>query len=262
MRTHCRTKLRPLLFCAVLVCAQGCANRLQYRQLLDSAAADVADLPGDLLQDSKYVLSQRDNLLILSLAGGASIAMNQGADKDIQKSFDKHEIFHNFTDRTLKTFGHPGFHFAAVGAWYLAAIDNNDTLNHDRAWTTIRALSLTTLATFSLKTIRNNDTPVDNSRAWPSGHTSSSFALASVLDEFYGPRVGLPAYALASLVGIRMMDQGDHWASDVVFGAALGWVIGHSVAAKKELQFAGFKVLPCTITAHGPVLGVNFVKRF
>ncbi len=250
------------MFCAVLVCAPGCANRLHYHKILDSAGTDFADLPADLLEDSKYVLSQRDNLLALSLAGGVSVAMNQGADKDIRKSFDKHEMFHNFTDRTLKTLGHPGFQFAAVGAWYLAAIDNNDNLNRNRAWTTIRVLSLTTLATSGLKLVRNNETPVGNQRAWPSGHASSSFALASVLDEFYGPKAGLPAYGLASLIGMRMIDQGDHWASDVVFGAALGWVIGHSVAGKKELQFAGFKVLPYTASARGPVLGVNLVKRF
>ena len=260
MRIHCRTELRLLLlFCVVLVCAAGCANRYK---ILETTADDFSNLPGNLLQDSKHVLSQRDNLLILSLAGGASIVMNQGADKDIQKSFDKHEIFHNFTDRALKTVGQPGFHFAAVGAWYLAAIDNNDNFNRNRAWTAIRALSLTTVATFGFKAIRNNDTPVGNSTGWPSGHTSSSFALASVLDEFYGPKVGLPAYGLASLVGIRMTDQGDHWASDVVFGAALGWVIGHSVAGKKELQFAGFKVLPYAISPQGPVLGVNFFRQF
>ena len=28
-------------------------------------------------------------------------------------------------------------------------------------------------------------------RPWPGGHTSSSFTVASVLDEFYGPKVDL-----------------------------------------------------------------------
>jgi hypothetical protein len=64
------------------------------------------------------------------------------------------------------------------------------------------------------------------------GHTASSVAVASVLHELYGLKVGLLAYAVASVVAWRMMDEGDHWASDVLFGATLGWVIGHTVARR------------------------------
>ena len=94
--------------------------------------------------------------------------------------------------------------------------------------------------------------------------SSSSFTVASVLDEFYGPEVGVPAYILASLVGYRMTVEGDHWASDVVFGATLGWVVGHTVAGKhKEIEVAGFKVLPYTMDSSGhPVVGINLLKRF
>jgi hypothetical protein len=87
-----------------------------------------------------------------------------------------------------------------------------------------------------------------------------------MLDEFYGPNVGIPAYALASLISYRMLDSGDHWTSDVVFGAAIGWVVGHTFGEKqKQLEVAGFKVLPYTACApgnNGTVVGVNLVKRF
>jgi membrane-associated phospholipid phosphatase len=60
-----------------------------------------------------------------------------------------------------------------------------------------------------------------------------------------------------------MMDSGDHWTSDVVFGAALGWVVGHTFGAKqRQLEIAGFKVLPYTASNSGSVIGVNLVKRF
>ena len=60
-----------------------------------------------------------------------------------------------------------------------------------------------------------------------------------------------------------MMDTGDHWGSDVVFGATLGWIVGHTIAGKhKKLEIAGFKVLPYTASNDGPVLGVNLMKRF
>ena len=87
--------------------------------------------------------------------------------------------------------------------------------------------------------------------------------ITQAIDEFYGPRVGIPAYALASLVAYRMMDTGDHWGSDVVFGATLGWVVGHTIASKhKQLELAGFKVLPYTAGANGIATGVSLIRQF
>ena len=78
-----------------------------------------------------------------------------------------------------------------------------------------------------------------------------------------GPKVGVPAYAFASLIAYRMLDTGDHWTSDVVFGAAIGWVVGHTFGAKhKQLEIAGFKVLPYTAGNNDSVIGVNLLKRF
>jgi len=45
--------------------------------------------------------------------------------------------------------------------------------------------------------------------------------LAAVLDEYYGPLVGIPLYGLAGMVGLERMDDREHHFSDVVFGAVL-----------------------------------------
>ena len=79
---------------------------------------------------------------------------------------------------------------------------------------------------------------------------------------FYGIKVGAPAYAAASVIAYRMVDTGDHWASDVVFGAVLGCVIGHSVAAEHKPELAGFQVEPYFGYSGEPVVGVAFLKRF
>ncbi len=231
---------------------------------LESAKADLADWPRRIIEDSNDVYLKKDNLFALLLAGGASIAMhNSGADKNIAEHFEKHSVFHGFADESFNAIGHPGTHFAATGLWYTLSAESGNQLNKERAWTMMTALSVTWVTTMGLKAIRDNETPNGKSWAWPSGHTSSSFTAASVLDEFYGPKVGIPAYVLASLVGYRMADTGDHWASDVVFGAALGWVVGHTVAGKhKELEIAGFKVLPYMGGADGSAVGVSFVKQF
>jgi membrane-associated phospholipid phosphatase len=236
----------------------------QTSRFFESAKTDFANWPNRIIEDSKDSLFRKDNFTALLLAGGASIAMHQSdADKDIAKNFESNNTFNDWTDKTFDLIGGPGFHFAATGFWYALSADSGDEFNRDRAWTMMTALATTGLVTVGLKGIRDNETPNGKKWAWPSGHTASSFTVASVLDEFYGPEVGIPAYILASLVGWRMMDTGDHWASDVVFGATLGWVVGHTVAGKhKELEIAGFKVLPYTASANGSVVGINLFKRF
>jgi membrane-associated phospholipid phosphatase len=159
--------------------------------------------------------------------------------------------------------GHPWTQFGASALWYAVSRKNQDDFNKERAKAMIAALAVTNVATFGLKAIRHNDSPNGKDWAWPSGHTASSFTVASMLDEFYGPNVGIPAYALASLISYRMLDTGDHWTSDVVFGAAIGWVVGHTFGAKqRQLEIAGFKMLPYTASNSGSVIGVNLVKRF
>ena len=257
------------MFCIGLITTGGCLSQTEHSsnspEFMDCAQRDFAALPQRILADSKYTLSQPNNVIALSLAAGASIAMhNTAADDNIAGNFERHDTFKGFSDESLNVIGCPLTHFAATGLWYVLSSENQDQFNKERAMTMITALSTTGLTTIALKAIRNNKTPNGKKWAWPSGHTSSSFTAASVLHEFYGPQVGIPAYVLSSLVAWRMMDTGDHWASDVVFGATLGWVVGHSIAGKhKQMEIAGFKVIPYTAAGMtNSLMGVNFVKTF
>jgi hypothetical protein len=213
----------------------------------ESLFDDISQLPGIVIDDMGEVYLQEDNFVALSLAGAASVVMhNNGSDDKIADNFEDNKTLSEFGDRSLDFIGGPGQHFALSGIWYLWAAANEDDLNKERAWIMIESLSVTGFTTLALKAARNNDTPNGKDWAWPSGHTSSSFTVASVLDEFYGPSVGIPAYLLAGAVGYRMMETGDHWGSDVVFGAVLGYITGHSIAGEKksELKVGQFSVLP------------------
>jgi hypothetical protein len=231
---------------------------------LESAKADLTRFPDRFLEDSKDTFLRMDNVTALLLAGGASIAMhNTDADKNLAEHFERHHIFHGFADESLSVIGDPPTHYAVAGLWYVISAENADEFNKQRALTMLTALSVTGVVTTGLKVIRDNDTPNGQRWSWPSGHTSSSFTVASVLDEFYGPKVGIPAYALASLVAYRMMDAGDHWGSDIVFGATLGWVVGHTIAGKhKNLEVAGFELSPYMATGSDTATGICLVKQF
>lgn len=64
----------------------------------------------------------------------------------------------------------------------------------------------------------------------PSMHTASSFALASVITSTSGSvPVGVASYATAAFVGFSRMQEGKHWASDVLLGAAIGELVGRIV---------------------------------
>ncbi len=232
--------------------------------VFESATTNATNWPERIVRDSKECFLRPANLTALLLAGGASAVMhNSGADKKLNENFDDDHVFRGFGDEGLNVIGHPWTQFGMATLWYAVSAKNQDEFNKARAQTMIEALSVTGVVTMGLKAIRNNDSPNGKNWAWPSGHTASSFTVASVLDEFYGPKVGIPAYALASLISYRMLDTGDHWSSDIVFGATLGWVVGHTIAGKhKQLEIAGFTVLPYTRGGRNPAVGVNLVKRF
>jgi hypothetical protein len=221
--------------------------------------------PDRIWEDSVYTFTEPNNIWLLSMAGAASIVMhNSGADDDIQTSVEEHRAIDGFFSESLNTIGNPGTHFAATGLWYALAVQNGDFKNQERSWTMMTALAINGMVTVGLKAARDNDTPNGDKWAWPSGHTSSSFTVAAVLDEFYGPEVGIPAYIGATFVAYRMVEEGDHWMSDAVFGAALGWAVGHSVAGRyMDMEIAGFELIPMQPTITGePTAGLALMKQF
>ncbi len=241
-------------------------ERLSPTQLFfRSAEKDLNDLPAIVIDETTEMFSDWDNVWPLLTVGGVSIVMhNTTADRDIADNFDDHRALSTDVDEIFSNIGGPGVHFGAAGLWYAISAGKQDRLNKQRSWTMLKALSVNGALTLGLKLVRDNRTPNDKPLAWPSGHTSSSFTVAAVLDEIYGPDVGFPAYLGAGFVGYRMMDSGDHWASDVIFGAVLGYLVGHHVAGKdKQLEIAGFDVIPYIDTNNDEsVMGISLVKQF
>lgn len=65
--------------------------------------------------------------------------------------------------------------------------------------------------------------------SFPSGHTSASFAVATVLARHF-PRLGWIAYPAAALIACSRVWRGSHFPTDVVAGAAIGVLIGALLA--------------------------------
>ena len=66
--------------------------------------------------------------------------------------------------------------------------------------------------------------PRSSTHSFPSGHTATSFACATVLS-FYVPRLRVPFFVLAALIGLSRVYNAMHYPSDVLAGAVLGVLI-------------------------------------
>jgi membrane-associated phospholipid phosphatase len=73
-------------------------------------------------------------------------------------------------------------------------------------------------------------------QSFPSGHTTTAFAFASTVtreSQFWWPHaawyVGTVFYGGATLVGLSRIYNNQHWASDVMAGAAIGTLVGLKV---------------------------------
>lgn len=119
----------------------------------------------------------------------------------------------------------------------------------------VRAQIINTALTQGIKLAVNRQRPDGLRYSFPSGHTSSSFATATVLQRHFGWKVGVPAYAMATYVAGSRLTENKHFLSDIIFGAGIGIVSGRSVTVGRGSH--RFAISP---TAAPGAFGVSFTK--
>ena len=117
----------------------------------------------------------------------------------------------------------------------------------------VQAQLMAEVLTQGMKFAVGRTRPDGTARSFPSGHTTMSFATATVLQNHFGWKVGVPAYAVASYVAASRVQSKRHYLSDVLFGAALGTVAGRTVTFGTKQRFAISPVAPM----DGPGAGVG-----
>jgi membrane-associated phospholipid phosphatase len=94
----------------------------------------------------------------------------------------------------------------------------------------VRAQVVSQVMVQALKyTVRRDRPDHSNDKSFPSGHSASAFATATVLNRYYGWKIGAPAFALGSYVALARMSWNRHHASDVVMGAGFGIAAARTV---------------------------------
>ena len=121
----------------------------------------------------------------------------------------------------------------------------------------IRAYVVAGVPTLVLKHTVKRDRPDSGPISFPSGHAASTFASATVLHRHFGWRGAVPAYLVATWVSMSRLHDRQHFASDVIFGGALGIVAGRTVARHGRSNW----VFVPTVTPGGVGISVSRVRR-
>jgi membrane-associated phospholipid phosphatase len=122
------------------------------------------------------------------------------------------------------------FQVGAGAATYAIAKVGNNQRAANVGRDIVRAQILSQVMVQGLKfTVQRERPDGSNSQSFPSGHSSSAFATATVLQRHYGWKVGVPAYALGSYVALARMSWNRHHATDVVMGAGFGIAAARTV---------------------------------
>jgi hypothetical protein len=219
----------------------------------------LLEAPEVLWHDTKKVFGDPLNLVFLLGAGGVSAAMRPEVDDDIEDHYDRHHTFRGDWPDTFATLGNQAVHFGFAGLWYLIGQQAQDAKTYEVGKRSFSALGITGITTLLLKAAACTDAPNGEPWAWPSGHVSSTMALATVLNRAYGPLVGVPMFGLTGLVAVERMDDGEHHFSDVIFGAALGWVVAETVMKEHRPEIFGGQIAPYADPVNGNA-GVAWIK--
>jgi membrane-associated phospholipid phosphatase len=106
--------------------------------------------------------------------------------------------------------------------------------------------------TYAIKIATQRTRPNGDPRSFPSGHASTSFATAMVLQDHFGWKAGVPAFAAAVYTAMSRVGANEHWASDVAFGAFVGIASARTVTI--HLRDTRVSLAPLAVPGGGGVL--------
>ncbi|WP_239491291.1 phosphatase PAP2 family protein [Luteitalea sp. TBR-22] len=198
----------------------------------DAAHASAAPMPSfaslfrDLRQDVKHLPSV-ETAIILGVGGAASLAAHP-EDTDLTRRASSVPAVDTAFDGGA-ALGSGMVQGGAALATYMIGRAAHDQRLAMVGADLVRAQLLTAAMTQGLKLAVGRTRPDGSSYSFPSGHSSATFATATVLQRHYGWKAGVPSYGLAAYVAASRLSENRHYLSDVLFGAALGVVSGRAV---------------------------------
>lgn len=208
---------------------------------------------GDVVRDFGAAFTSTESLRLLGFGLAASSATVLLDDEVAASGFSTELIEGGFLDRFFEPAELMGSWKVQVGGpvvtyvvGRLAAKPGAVDLSRDL----IRAQILSQAMTQVIKrSVRRSRPDASGNSSFPSGHTSATFAAATVFHRRYGWKAGVPAFAFATWVATSRLNEQKHWLSDLPFGAAIGLLSGRTVT--RELR--GWTIAPMVLPGGGGV---------
>jgi hypothetical protein len=228
--------------------AQGPTGDLRSEQALRGRSSFFSNLFATTISDFKQ-LPSRENLLIAGL-GGAVAGFSRPNDWKVSQSLGgSHEMGEFFS--AGKTLGGAALQLGGAVATQVIGRATGNRRVAAIGSDLVRAQILTQTLTIGIKASVRRGRPDGTQFSFPSGHASTTFATATVLQRHLGWKAGVPAYALATYVAASRVQVQRHFLSDVAAGAALGIIAGRSVTVGRG--DARFAVGPSAVPGGGGV---------
>jgi hypothetical protein len=241
-----------LLSLELSVTASATGNSAQEPATADPGTAQDQPQPADVKSGGKLKFSRfhrvlgrnltsnlftRQNLapFLIGAAGGLAIAP---ADQEISGSLYDHAREFGDAGQIIGSVLSP----ALVGGSLLVSRWTGGDNFRSFSYTLAQAYATNVILTHSLKFSTHRMRPDGSaSTSFPSGHSSDAFTMATVVSNYYGKKWGIPLYALGGLIALSRIEQGRHWPSDAVAGAALGYIAGRTAILGTKREIAGNK---------------------
>lgn len=197
-----------------------------------------ATLAKDTAKDFVAFPRRKSTWTLLAIGGAAALATHP-ADDYVRE----HVVGNNTAEHVFKAgkwIGNTEVEVGtAVGLWLIGryvvppAADQARTnkLSH-LGFDLIRTEILTEALVQGIKYSVRRDRPTGECCAFPSGHSATAFAIASVLERHLGYRASWPMLAGATYVATSRLVDNRHFLSDVMFGAGLGIATGWTVVGR------------------------------
>lgn len=122
-----------------------------------------------------------------------------------------------------------------IGGMMAHSYSSDSVTSSERAGLMFKATAYAGLTTNILKRAVGEERPNGGDNlSFPSGHTTTAFAFASVVAAEHGMGYGSWAYALATFVGLSRINDNAHHLHDVIAGASIGAAYGYALHAQLE----------------------------
>jgi len=187
------------------------------RALLDGLRLDIKSLPST------------PNFAIAATGGALALAVHP-LDPDLNAKLRSHIDAVDDIFAGGKYYGGTPIQIAlSLGTYAFGRAFDEPKVSH-LGMDLLRAQLISELLVQPIKFATHRQRPdASNYQSFPSGHAAVTFAGATVIERHLGWKKAAVVYGVASYVAASRLHDNVHYASDVVFGAALGAIAGRTV---------------------------------